>query len=86
MYCFGAHSFFYTSLSVLVVQLDLVSMRKGMAFVNGAHVANYDIALASCVANGTMPMPGQPNSFPGEAHWKPNNWCGMHSGTTTLIP
>ena len=60
----------------VAVLLDLGSMRKGMAFVNGAHVANYDLALASCNANGTMPVAGQPNSFPGMAHWKPKNWCG----------
>jgi hypothetical protein len=58
------------------VLLDLAGMRKGMAFVNGIHVANYDLALASCNANGTLPAPGIPNSFPGEAHWKPKNWCG----------
>ena len=60
----------------VAVLLDLAGMRKGMAFVNGGHVANYDLALASCNANGTLPVPGQPNSFPGEAHWKPKNWCG----------
>lgn len=60
----------------VAVLLDLASMRKGMAFVNGAHVANYDLALAACNANGTLPVPGQPNSFPSEAHWKPQNWCG----------
>eukprot|EP01052_Picozoa_sp_SAG31_P034066 SAG31_NODE_3926_length_3746_cov_1.757609_3_plen_741_part_00 len=60
----------------VAVLLDLAGMRKGMAFVNGGHVANYDLALASCNANGTLPVSGQPNSFPGEAHWKPKNWCG----------
>eukprot|EP01046_Picozoa_sp_COSAG06_P046827 COSAG06_NODE_6697_length_2813_cov_2.358927_1_plen_34_part_00 len=33
-----------------------------MAFVNGAHVANYDLALASCSDNGTLPQPGVPNT------------------------
>eukprot|EP01048_Picozoa_sp_COSAG05_P002594 COSAG05_NODE_108_length_18693_cov_7.956709_4_plen_228_part_00 len=67
----------------VAVLLDLASMRKGMAFVNGGHVANYDLALASCNENGTLPgQQGQqgeqqpPDSFPGEAHWKPKNWCG----------
>jgi hypothetical protein len=58
------------------VLLDLAGMRKGMAFVNGAHVAQYDLALASCTADGALPKPGVPNSFPQEAHWKPTGWCG----------
>ena len=48
--------------SPTAVLLDLGGLRKGLAFVNGIHVANYDVALASCNANGTMPVPGSAQS------------------------
>lgn len=59
------------------VLLDLNGLHKGMAFVNGRHVANYELALASCNKDQSLPKPGpKNNSFPQFGHWKPTGWCG----------
>lgn len=45
--------------------VDLQGMDKGMAFVNGYQIANYDLVVANC----SVP-------FPQLVHWKPGGWCG----------
>ena len=51
--------------SPVATLVDLAGMAKGMAFVNGRQIANYDASVGNC----TRP-------FPQLVHWKPKGWCG----------